>query len=306
MGLLDGKVAIVTGAGQGLGRVEALELARHGASIVVNDLGTAADGTGASEAPARKVVAEIEALGGKAIAAFGDVADFAASAGIVRAAVDAFGELHILVNNAGFSRDGMLVKMEDAQFWDVMRVHAKGHFCMMRHTLAHWRERAKAAGASPFYGRLISTASDAFLMGNLGQPNYAAAKAAVTYLTMSAAREVQRYGATANVILPRARTRMTNTGPWAGIFAQPEQGFDTFAPEHIGPLVAWLASPLAAHVSGQVIQAWGKHVRVYERPRPSLDHENESEWTVESLEKVLGPFFAGKKPVDDGFLLPMA
>jgi 3-oxoacyl-[acyl-carrier protein] reductase len=223
----------------------------------------------------------------------------------VQAAVEAFGDVHILVNNAGFSRDGMLVKMEDAQFWDVMRVHVKGHFGMMRHTVAHWRDRAKAAGGS-VYGRLISTASDAFLMGNLGQPNYAAAKAAVTYLTMSASREVQRYGATANVILPRARTRMTNTGPWAGIFAKPEQGFDTFAPEHIGPLVAWLASPLAAHVSGQVIQAWGKHVRVYERPRPALDHENDAEWTVEGLEKVLGPFFAGRKPVEDGFLLPMA
>jgi 3-oxoacyl-[acyl-carrier protein] reductase len=305
VGLLDGKVAIVTGAGQGLGRVEALELARHGASVVVNDLGTAADGTGADEAPARGVVAEIGALGGKAVAAFGDVADFDAARGIVQAAVEAFGDVHILVNNAGFSRDGMLVKMEDAQFWDVMRVHVKGHFGMMRHTVAHWRDRAKAAGGS-VYGRLISTASDAFLMGNLGQPNYAAAKAAVTYLTMSASREVQRYGATANVILPRARTRMTNTGPWAGIFAKPEQGFDTFAPEHIGPLVAWLASPLAAHVSGQVIQAWGKHVRVYERPRPALDHENDAEWTVEGLEKVLGPFFAGKKPVEDGFLLPMA
>jgi 3-oxoacyl-[acyl-carrier protein] reductase len=304
VGLLDGRVAIVTGAGQGLGRVEALELARQGASVVVNDLGTAADGTGASEGPARSVVKEIEALGGKAVAVFGDVADWEASRAIVRGAVDHFGDVNILVNNAGFSRDGMLVKMEEAQFWDVMRVHAKGHFCMMRHTLAHWRERSKAGGA--IYGRLISTASDAFLMGNLGQPNYAAAKAAVTYLTMSAAREVQRLGATANVILPRARTRMTSSGPWAGIFAKPAEGFDTFAPEHIGPLVAWLASPLAAHVSGQVIQAWGKHVRVYERPRPALDHENDAEWTVEALEKVLGPFFAGRKPVDDGFLLPMA
>jgi 3-oxoacyl-[acyl-carrier protein] reductase len=250
---LDGKVAIVTGAGQGLGRVEALELARHGARVVVNDLGTAADGTGASEEPARSVVAEIEALGGKAVAAFGDVADFEAAAAIVRAAVSAFGGLHILVNNAGFSRDGMLVKMEDAQFWDVVRVHLKGHFCMMRHTLAHWRERAKAAGASPLYGRLISTASDAFLMGNLGQPNYAAAKAGVTYLTMSAAREAQRYGATANVILPRARTRMTSRS-WAGIFAQPEQGFRHLrARSTAAGGVAGVAS--AAHVSGQVIQA---------------------------------------------------
>jgi len=143
-------------------------------------------------------------------------------------------------------------------------------------------------------------------MGNLGQPNYAAAKAGITYLTMSAARECQRFGATANVILPRARTRMTSSGPWAGIFAKPEEGFDTFAPEHIGPIVAWVASPLAQNVSGNLLQVWGRHVRVFEHPQPALDFENEKEWSVDELQRVLGPFFDGKKPVEDSFMLPMA
>lgn len=306
MGILDGKVAIVTGAGQGLGRVEALELARHGASLIVNDLGTDAAGAGSSEEPAHAVVAEIEALGGKAVAAFGDVADFEQAERIVAAAVESFGDLNILVNNAGFSRDGMLVKMTEDQFDSVLRVHAKGHFCMIRHTLAYWREKAKASGGEPLYGRLISTASDAFLMGNLGQPNYAAAKGALTFLTLSAAREVQRYGATANVILPRARTRMTMSGPWASIFEKPEEGFDTFAPEHIGPLVAWLASPRAALVSGNLIQVWGRQVRVYAPPQPALDHVHDADWTVDELDGVLGPFFEGKKPIEDSFTLPMA
>lgn len=306
MGILDGKVALVTGAGQGLGRVEALELARHGAKVVVNDLGTAADGTGASEEPARAVVKEIEAAGGEAAVAFGDVADWDAAAAIVRTAVERFGDLHILVNNAGFSRDGMIVKMTEEQFDSVLRVHVKGHFCMIRHTMGHWREKAKAGGGEPLYGRLISTASDAFLMGNLGQPNYAAAKGGITFLTLSAARECQRFGATANVVLPRARTRMTSSGPWAAIFEKPEEGFDTFAPEHVGPVVAWLASPQAANVSGNLVQVWGKHVRVYEPPRPGLDVENEGPWTLDEVDKVLGAYFAGKKPVEDSFALPMA
>ncbi|MAE96755.1 MAG: 3-oxoacyl-ACP reductase [Deltaproteobacteria bacterium] len=306
MGILDGKVAVVTGAGQGLGRIEALELARHGASVVVNDLGTQADGTGSSEEPAQGVVGEIEALGAKAIAAFGDVANWDDAQRIVQTAVDTFGDLNIMVNNAGFSRDGMIVKMSEDMWDSVIRVHMKGHFNMIKHTMDHWRARSKAQGGEPLYGRLISTASDSFLMGNVGQPNYAAAKAGITYLTMSAARECQRFGATANVVLPRARTRMTMSGPWAGIFEKPDEGFDTFAPEHIGPLVAWIASPQAAHVSGQVLQLWGKHIRVYERPQPALDHENESEWTVDELDKVLGAFFEEKKPVEDGFALPMA
>jgi 3-oxoacyl-[acyl-carrier protein] reductase len=305
MGLLDGKVAIVTGAGQGLGRVEALELAGHGASVVVNDLGTQADGSGSSEDPAKSVVAEIENAGGKAIAAFGDVADWDDAQRIVRTAVDTFGDLNIMVNNAGFSRDGMIVKMTEDQFDSVIRVHLKGHFCMIKHTMGHWREKSKATGGKPLYGRLISTASDAFLMGNLGQPNYAAAKGGLTYLTLSAARECQRFGATANVILPRARTRMTDSGPWASIFEKPEQGFDTFAPEHIGPVVAWLASPHAQNVSGNLIQVWGKQVRVYAPPQPLLQHENDTEWSVDELQKVLGPFFEGRKPIEDSFVLPM-
>jgi len=306
MGLLDGKVAIVTGGGQGLGRIEALELARHGASVVVNDLGTLPDGTGSSEEPARSVAKEIEDAGGKATTAFGDVANWDDAQRIVATAVETFGDMNILVNNAGFSRDGMIVRMTEEQFDSVLRVHVKGHFCMIRHTMGYWRDKSKASGGAPIYGRILSTASDAFLMGNLGQPNYAAAKGGITFLTLSAARECQRFGATANVILPRARTRMTTQGPWAAIFAKPEEGFDTFAPDHIGPVVAWVASPHAANVSGHLIQVWGKHVRIYQRPQPAFDHENEVPWTVDELQKVLGPHFEGMKPVEDSFALPMA
>lgn len=304
MSVLAGRVAIVTGAGSGLGRVEALELARQGASVVVNDLGTGLDGRGESDAPAHAVVREIAEAGGKAIAVFGDVADFAQSERIVRAAVDAFGDLNILVNNAGFTRDGMIQKMTEEQWDSVMRVHAKGHFCMIRHTMAYWRERQRAN--QPVYGRLISTASDSFMMGQLGQPNYVAAKAAIAHLTLSAARECLRLGATANVILPRARTRMTMASTWAAMYAPPKQGFDTYAPEHIGPVVAWIASPHAANVSGHLIQMWGKHVRVYAAPQPALDHEHDVPWTVDELQRVLGPFFASRRPVEDSFALPLA
>ena len=307
MKLLEDKVAIVTGAGAGLGRIYARALADAGAVVVVNDLGTTLDGTGTDDAPAHEVVREIETHGGRALAAFGDVANWADAERIVNSAVEHFGALHILVNNAGISRDGMIVKMSEAQWDEVVRVHLKGHFAMIRHTLAHWRARAKETGNAQLYGRLISTASDAFMMGNLGQPNYAAAKAGIAHLTLSAARECARFGATANVILPRARTRMTMSGPWAKIFAAPEDGsFDTFAPEHIAPLVVWLASPHAQKVSGQLLQLWGKHIRVFAPPVPALDFENAEPFTVENLQAVLGPFFENKKPIEDGFALPMA
>ena len=306
MGILDGKVAIVTGAGLGLGRIEALALAAEGASVVVNDLGVDLAGSGSSDDPAQSVVREIEAAGGKAIAAFGDVANWDDAQRIVRSAVDSFGDLNILLNNAGIQRDGMIVKMTEDQWDSVIKVHLKGHFAMIKHTMDYWREKSKAHGGEPLYGRLISTASDSFMMGNLGQPNYAAAKAGVAHLTLSAAREVQRFGATANVILPRARTRMTMSGPWAGIFAEPEDGgFDVFSPEHIGPLAAWVASPHSQNVSGQLIQLWGKNVRVFEAPKPGLDYENDAPWTVDSLQAELGPYFKNKKPIEDSFALPM-
>ena len=306
MGILDGKVAIVTGAGQGLGRVEAIELAKHGASVVVNDLGTDGAGGGSSEDSAKAAVAEIEAAGGKATAAFGDVADWDAAQRIVQTAVDTFGDLNIMVNNAGFSRDGMIVKMDEDQWDSVIRVHLKGHFCMIRHTMGYWREKFKSNGGEPLYGRLISTASDAFMMGNVGQPNYAAAKAGITYLTLSAAREVQRFGATANIVLPRARTRMTMSSPFASIFEEPEEGFDTFNPEHCAPVVAWIAGPKASNVSGNLFQIWGRQVRVYAPPVPALDHINETDWTQGELDKVLGGFFEGKQPIEDSFCLPMS
>ncbi len=306
VGVLDGKVAIVTGAGLGLGRIEALALARAGASVVVNDLGVELDGSGGSEAEANNVVREIEALGGRAVTAFGDVANWDDAQRVVQTAVESFGDLHILMNNAGIQRDGMIVKMSEEQWDSVIRVHLKGHFTMIRHTMNHWREKSKASGDPKLYGRLISTASDSFMMGNLGQPNYAAAKAGIAHLTLSAARECARFGATANVILPRARTRMTMSGPWASIFKAPEDGgFDTFAPEHIAPLVVWLASPHAQNVSGQLIQLWGKHLRVFAPPTALLDHENDEPFTLENIQALLGPVFENKRPIEDGFALPM-
>jgi 3-oxoacyl-[acyl-carrier protein] reductase len=301
--MLKDKVAIVTGAARGLGRVEALELARQGAAVVVNDLGTASDGSGHDPEPAQAVVKEIEALGGRAVPHFGDVAVWDSADELIQTAVREFGQLDILVNNAGFCRDRMIFNMSEDEFDSVIRVHVKGHFATMRHAAVYWRERAKAEGGQT-YGRMISTASEAFLFGSVGQPNYAAAKAGIVALTMSTAHAMLKYGVTANVICPRARTRMTSTGPVAAMFVKPEEGFDVFAPENVAPIVAYLASPEAANISGQVFVPWGKQVQVVGRPdatNPDQLFMSDERWTPDSLHDALGPFFEKREPVRDGF-----
>jgi 3-oxoacyl-[acyl-carrier protein] reductase len=303
--MLDGKVAIVTGAARGLGKAEALELARLGARVVVNDLGVSADGSGKDEGPARAVVEEIQRLGGEALPHFGDVAVWEDAQALIQTAIEGFGDLHILVNNAGFCRDKMIFNMSEEEWDTVIRVHMKGHFATTRFASAYWRNRSKAAGA-PVYGRLISTASEAFIFGSVGQPNYAAAKAGIVAMTMSAAQALFRYGVTANVIMPRARTRMNDSGMLAQMFAKPSEGFDTFAPENVSPLVGYLASPKAARISGQVFVIWGKHVTIVGRPSTDTRFESQEKWSLESLDQQLGPHFEKLEPVTDGFIVPPA
>ena len=297
---LEGKVAIVTGAARGLGREEALALARLGARVVVNDLGTRGDGSGRDEEPARMVVEEIRALGCEAVAHFGDVAVWDDARSLVGLAIERFGDLHILVNNAGFCRDRMIFNMTEDEFDSVIRVHLKGHFCTMRFASEHWRNRAKETGG-PVYARLINTSSEAFIFGSPGQPNYAAAKAGIVAMTMSAAQVLEKYGVTANAIMPRARTRMNDSGTLAEMFAKPAEGFDVYAPENVSPLVAWLASPAAERVSGYVLVVYGKQITLVAAPRLEPVFESATPWTVEAVAATLEPYFDSHRPVLDGF-----
>jgi len=303
MGDLDGKVAVITGAARGLGRVHALQLASQGARIVVNDLGGKADGTGRDEEPARAVCEEIAKLGSEAVPHFGDVTDWNDAKSMVETAVDSFGSLDILVNNAGFLRDGTLFSITEEDFDSVIRVHLKGHFCPMRHAAVYWRETSKAKGG-PLYGRLISTASESYMFAPPGQPNYSAAKAGIVSLTMGAAQLLQKYGVTANVFIPRARTRMTDTGPLAAMFAKPEEGFDAFAPENTSPLVGYLASPRAERISGYVFIVWNREVKIVSRPGIEEVFESGERWSTDSLHAALSPHFEKREPVTDGYTVP--
>jgi NAD(P)-dependent dehydrogenase (short-subunit alcohol dehydrogenase family) len=270
MGICDGRVAIVTGAGRGLGRAHALELARQGARVVVNDLGVEADGRGGSGGPAEEVVREIRASGGEAVANGADVADWAQSAALVRAALDAFGRLDAVVNNAGFVRDRMFANASEEEWDAVLRVHLKGHFCVSRHAAAHWKDRAKAGEAVD--ARIVNTSSGAGLQGSVGQSAYAAAKAGIAALTLVQAAELARYGVTANAIAPSARTRMTE-GVFADMMRRPEQGFDAMDPANVAPLVAWLASAGSKDVTGRVFEVAGGALSVADgwRTGPRLD-----------------------------------
>jgi NAD(P)-dependent dehydrogenase (short-subunit alcohol dehydrogenase family) len=257
--LCDGRIVIVTGSGGGLGRAHALAFAAEGARVVVNDIGTSREGEGTSAGPAQQVVDEIRALGGEAVANTDDVADWEGAQRLVQTALDAFGGLDVLVNNAGFLRDRMLANMSVEEWDAVIRVHLRGHFCTLRHAAGYWRDESKAGRTRD--ARLINTSSGAGLMGSVGQGNYAAAKAGIAALTIQAAAEMARYGVTANAIAPSARTRMTEVA-MPDMMRAPESGFDAMAPENVAPLVVWLGSAESKDVTGRVFEVEGGSVSV--------------------------------------------
>jgi NAD(P)-dependent dehydrogenase (short-subunit alcohol dehydrogenase family) len=258
-GICEGRVVIVTGAGRGIGRAHALEFACQGARVVVNDLGAELDGTGSSTGPAGEVVDAIRAAGGEAVANGDDVADWRGAEHLVQGALDAFGRLDVLVNNAGFLRDRMLVSASEDEWDSVVRVHLKGHFCPTRFAAEYWREESKVG--RPPDARVVNTSSGAGLMGSVGQGAYSAAKAGIAALTLVEAAELGRYGVTANAIAPAARTRMTEQ-VFADTMAKPDSGFDAMAPENIAPLVVWLGSTESREVTGRVFEVEGGAISV--------------------------------------------
>jgi len=308
--LLEGRVAIVTGAGRGIGREEALLLAKHGAKVVVNDLGGSHDGSGASASPADEVVAAIKAAGGDAIANADNVADYKAAQRMIQAAVDKFGALHIVVNNAGILRDRMLFNMSEEDFDSVIAVHLKGTFNLCRHAAAYWREEHKKGNV--LNGRIINTSSDSGLLCNVGQANYGAAKAGIAALTVIADKELSRYGVTANAVAPSAITRLTVDAMGRGTVDQtPQAMIDRAGPAHVAPLVVWLASVKAGNVHGEVFRAGNGRVNLFQgwqavRQVGDLKH---AVWEPEALGAAMEKeFFA--KPVEkqtmEGLMKEMA
>jgi NAD(P)-dependent dehydrogenase (short-subunit alcohol dehydrogenase family) len=284
MGALDGRVAVITGAGRGIGREHALLFAREGASVVVNDLGGANDGSGADSGPAHDVVDEITAGGGQAIANTDNVATWSGAEALVRQAVEAFGRLDIVVNNAGILRDGYVAGLTEQQWDDVIAVHLKGHFGVLRHAAAYWKERSKAG--EQVAASVINTASaSGTFMPNPGQANYGAAKAAIAAMTLVAAQELERYGVRVNAIAPIARTRLTLATPGMGaIFAQPvaEGEFDAFSPANISPLVAYLATEKCPH-NGKVFGVQGGSIQELLGWHMGRTIDTSGPWTIEEI-----------------------
>jgi NAD(P)-dependent dehydrogenase (short-subunit alcohol dehydrogenase family) len=288
-GLCADRVVIVTGAGRGIGRAHALAFAAAGASVVVNDVGVGLDGSGGEAGPADEVVTEITAAGGRAIANRDDVASWDGAQRLVGTAIEQFGRLDVLVNNAGFLRDRMLANMAEDEWDAVIRVHMKGHFAMMRHAIEYWRAEAKA-GRQPD-ARVINTSSGAGLMGSIGQGNYVAAKAGIAALTIQAAAEWARYGVTVNAIAPSARTRMTEVA-FAEAMAAPESGFDAMAPENIAPLVVWLGSSESAQVTGRVFEIEGGKVSVADGWQHGRIRDKGARWEPGELGPVVAELLA--------------
>ncbi len=293
MGLLDGKVAIVTGAGRGIGREEALLLAGEGATVIVNDVGASVDGGGGDTHPAQEVVQTITGSGGTAAVNGDDISSWQGAKAVVEQAVDTYGRLDILVNNAGILRDKMSFNMEESDWDDVIRVHLKGHFAPSHFAAVYWRNKAK--GGEPTSGRIINTSSEAGLYGNAGQANYSAAKAGIASMTWVLARELARYGVTVNAIAPRARTRMTEN--LFGEMAAKKEGFDAWDPANIAKLVGFLATDEAADVNGQVFVVFGGDIWAMGGFHPVGEVHRDHAWTPKELVEAKGELFKG---IDSG------
>ena len=293
-GICDGRVVIVTGAGRGIGRGHALEFARQGAKVVVNDLGAEVDGTGSSTGPAGEVVDEIRAMGGEAIANGDDVSDFDAAGRLVQAAIDTFGGLDVVVNNAGILRDKMLVNMSVEEWDAVIKVHLRGTFCPSRHAAAYWRERSKAG--DEVNARIINTTSPSGIYGNVGQTNYGAAKAGIASFTVIAAMELGRYGVTVNALAPVALTRMTeNLGPGPKR-ELPKDEWSPMDPGNLAPLIVWLGSAESRGVTGRVFSVRGGQITVAEgwSAGPSVDKG--ARWEPDELGSVIPDLVAQAAP----------
>lgn len=295
--ICDNRVVIITGAGRGLGRAYALGLAAQGAKIIVNDLGVGTHGDATPEQPAEDVAAQIRQAGGNAVANFDDVTDWEASARLVKTAIDHFGRLDAVVNNAGFVRDRMFVSCTPEEWDAVIRVHLRGHFCVSRHAVDHWRAQVKAG--SKVDARIINTSSGAGLQGSIGQSAYSAAKAGIATLTLVQAAELARYGITVNGLAPNARTRMTETA-FAEAMKASEGEFDIFAPENTVPLIAWLASAQSADITGQIFELIGGKIRLALGWTDGPEEDRGSRWDTADLGEAIKRLVAERpapKPV---------
>jgi NAD(P)-dependent dehydrogenase (short-subunit alcohol dehydrogenase family) len=292
-GICSGRVVVVTGAGRGNGRGHALEFARQGAKVVVNDLGAEVDGSGSSTSPAGAVVDEIRAAGGEAVANGEDVADWKGAERVVRTAIETYGRLDVLVNNAGILRDRMLFNMSEEEWDGVIQVHLKGTFAPAHFAAAHWRDRSRAG--EEVDARIVNTSSTSGIFGNVGQANYGAAKAGIAAFTIIAAQELARYGVTVNAIAPGARTRMTEN--LRGARPGPERGeFDERAPENVAPLVVWLGSPESRGVTGQVFLVGGGRIGVARGWQRGPMIDKGARWDPEELSEIVRSLLAQAQP----------